>query len=513
MWPEIFSVKQEKKRELKLNSDKFTELLLKSNGVLDSALFGLKQINLLQLSNSIELRAIPNEIEKLDNLQSLLLFGNHLSSLPASIEKLHKLKILDLSSNKLTEFDFDFSKMEHLSTINLSNNEISVFKLKSSIHVLDLSMNKISQFPEIPSSVTDLKMSKNHLKEIPHDMKLPNLKNLDLSENEITAVPKSLGSIKLKTFGFKNNPLKDKKLYKYIDQNQALKAIMDHISKMGLTAPLEDKEKKSNGKKENSTQEITQKNIAKLHQIIVKKANENFKIVFDPSVKETRGFILCCIVNNLQLTSSILKEFLQFQTKLHDGICKKRESATIATHDLDLIQSQSLRYSTKLKDDIMIHPLGRSKVVTASEYYNNLKSEADVIRKEKKRSQYTGIYKFLHLLDDEENFAILETDNGVVLSLPPLTNSDVSKMSANTKRMLIEVTSSVNAAICHQVMSAMLIKTFELCHSQVDGDDGKKILEIEQVRVVNIDGGLKTIFPSKVDLVDMENERTQIIRP
>lgn len=67
------------------------------------------------------------------------------------------------------------------------------------MHILDLSQNKISQFPEIPSSVTDLKMSKNQLKDIPDDMQLPNLKSLDLSENQITAVPKSLGGLKLKS--------------------------------------------------------------------------------------------------------------------------------------------------------------------------------------------------------------------------------------------------------------------------------------------------------------------------
>lgn len=118
----------------------------------------------------------------------------------ASIEQLHKLKILDVSSNKLTQFTFDFMKMEHLATINLSGNQISNFSVKSkSVHSLDLSLNKISQFPEIPSSVTDLKMSKNQIKDIPDDMQLPHLKNLDLSENQITAIPKSLGSLKLKS--------------------------------------------------------------------------------------------------------------------------------------------------------------------------------------------------------------------------------------------------------------------------------------------------------------------------
>lgn len=106
-----------------------------------------------------------------------------------------------MSNNKLSEFCFDFTKMEHLSTINLSSNEISSFQLKAPalLHLLDLSNNRISQFPEIPPSVTDLKMAKNQIVDIPHDMQLPNLKNLDLSDNQIAAIPKSLGGLKLKS--------------------------------------------------------------------------------------------------------------------------------------------------------------------------------------------------------------------------------------------------------------------------------------------------------------------------
>ena len=228
MWPEISAVKQDNKRELSLNGDKFTKQLSENEGKLDNELFQLKQLNFLQLSHSAEFCAIPDDIQKLENLQSLLLFGNQLTALPrklasfinselsfnfliftqfslvnfpGSIENLNKLKILDVSNNKLTEFNYDFSKMENLSSINLSGNEITSFVVKAppSLHILDLSQNKLSQFPELPSSITDLKMSKNQLKDIPDDMQLPNLKNLDLSENQITGIPKSVGGLKLKS--------------------------------------------------------------------------------------------------------------------------------------------------------------------------------------------------------------------------------------------------------------------------------------------------------------------------
>lgn len=44
----------------------------------------------------------------------------------------------------------------------------------------------------------DLKIGKNELIEIPHELDFPHLKNLDMSDNKIVALPKELGGLKLK---------------------------------------------------------------------------------------------------------------------------------------------------------------------------------------------------------------------------------------------------------------------------------------------------------------------------
>lgn len=307
----------------------------------------------------------------------------------------------------------------------------------------------------------------------------------------------------------KQNPLKDKKLYKFVDQNQALKAIMDHIMKLGISSPaptVDNEDKNQNDSKASETEKAVTSN-----KIVITKADDMFKIVQEISVENVRGFIICCIISNVQLTTASLKEFLQFQTKLHDGICKRREIATIATHDLDLITSKTLHYAAKPKDTIMIHPLGRGIIISANDYYTKLASEAEAIRKEKKRSQFTGIHKFLHLLEKEDNFAYLSTDTGTTLSLPPLTNSETTKLSINTKRILVEVTSGANVAICKTVMSELISKALAMGLSTSDSES--KILELMQVRIVNAEGNLKTIYPSRIDLADLENATTQVIRP
>ncbi|XP_070503560.1 leucine-rich repeat-containing protein 47-like [Chironomus tepperi] len=503
MWEIVKLAKSENKREISINGQQLTELLEENNGNIDVNLFKLNQLNLLRLSNSPVLCEINGKLNDLSQLQSLLLFGNKLKVFP-EIDQLLNLKNLDLSKNCLTSVDVDFTSLTQLTTVNLSDNEISAFNMKSSsIHILNLSVNKLEKFPEnLPTSLTELNLSKNEITDIPEDIKLTNLKFFDASENKITAVPKSLAAIKMKTLNLKQNSLKDRKLFKLIDQNQSLKAIMDHIQKLGISS--EESAKSNQKSKQNKSESNPEQ-----REIVIKKYDEDFKIEYDQSVKDVRGFILCCLVRNLQFNASTLKDFLQFQTKLHDTTCKKRELATIATHDFKLIPSKHLKYAAKCKDEIKIQPLNRGeKLYSGSEYFEALKNEAEAFRKEKKRSQVTGVYKFLQLLEDKTDFAFLETDSHICLSLPPLTNSENSKMSVNTTQLLIEVTSHHNAAICSKIMQELITKLNELNHAI-----GNNTLELQQVRIVGNDGILKTLYPSKIDLKDLESDLLKIIRP
>lgn len=287
---------------------------------------------------------------------------------------------------------------------------------------------------------------------------------------------------------------------------------MDYIAKNGSTVGAPKKVSKDT--KDQEILEVAEPIVVALtlNRVVVDKCNPDFKIIYDSQAKDVRSHIFCCVIKNCSFNATNLKEFLQMQTKLHETICKKRELATIATHDFDLIQGTTLKYTIKPKADIKIKPLGRQDTVTAEKFFNSLVAEAENIRKEKKRSAFTGIHKFLHLLENQEKFAFLENENGTqVLSLPPMTNSETTKLSLNTKRILVEVTSEATAAICKEVMSQLLQKTLNLniCGTN---DDDLKLLSLEQVKIVDKDGGVKTLYPSKVDLIELESEKVTIER-
>lgn len=152
----------------------------------------------------------------------------------------------------------------------------------------------------------------------------------------------------------------------------------------------------------------------------------------------------------MNLANGKFREFLQIQTKLHETVCGKREKSTIATHDLkklpqpaDAQHGSFLRYTAKEPAQLKIQPLGKTKAVTALELYNELKSEAEAIRKQTKRNTYSGIHKYLKLLENQPQFSCVEDALGVVISLPPLTNGETTKVSALTNKWPIPFENSM----------------------------------------------------------------------
>lgn len=137
----------------------------------------------------------------------------------------------------------------------------------------------------------------------------------------------------------------------------------------------------------------------------------------------------------MNLTNGKFREFLQIQTKLHETVCGKREKSTIATHDLNKLPRPTdqtnglfLRYTAKEPAQLKIQPLGKNKAVSALELYNELKNEAENIRKQTKRNTYSGIHKYLKLLENKPQFSCVEDALGTVISLPPLTNGETTKV-------------------------------------------------------------------------------------
>lgn len=134
----------------------------------------------------------------------------------------------------------------------------------------------------------------------------------------------------------KGNPISDRRLLKLIDQcrtKQILDYVKQHCPKEVLNNTSGDskKGKKSKGK---DTSEQLDKLEKRLKITVEHFKDDDLKIIILDDVKNIRPYLAGCIVKNIEFTEESFKKFIQLQTKLHEGVCQKRNLATIATHDL-----------------------------------------------------------------------------------------------------------------------------------------------------------------------------------
>lgn len=531
MWPEVQIVKDENRRELKLTGAAIRKRFESNGDKLDETIFRLTALNLLDI-NDTPLKEISPQIGDLKNLQSLLLFRNKISSIPVQIGQLTTLKVLDLSGNQIQTLPAELGQLKTLTTVNLSGNQLKQADLSQLLNLIvcNLSGNQLEEFPALPCGngkdvnyLSEVNLEKNLIKQIPASLvNQTMLKLLNVAENKIELVPQFLVKCpKLKEIFLKDNPLKDKRLKKLVEQCRS-KQVLDYVEKFGHVAPKSD----SNANDGSSEQPdaASAPAVTELRQkiTILKAPEEARKLSFSAEAKSIRPYSVHCIVRDFTIES--MKMFLQLQNELHDNECGKRELATIATHDLTKIKG-NVRYQADLSEQIQITPLGAKAKVTASKYYEDLKQQAEIIRKEKKRNTYSGVHKFINLLEGKV-FAFF-SDEEKVISLPPLTNCDETKVSPETKHMLIEVTSSVSLESCQKVMLAllkgMLLLGVQVSRTAAEGKkkgkgkaapvvtyDKQVEMFVEQVRVVDADGSFHSVFPGKGDLEFAEEDKIDV---
>lgn len=140
----------------------------------------------------------------------------------------------------------------------------------------------------------------------------------------------------------KGNALADKRLAKLVDQcrtKQIIEYIKLHCPRSTGAVSSNSKAKKGKrGQKLSESENVTNTVESLAHKLkVLKITNDTPVIKLTKHVKNIRPYIAACIIKNMKFTDDSFKKFIQLQTKLHDGICEKRNAATIATHDFKLI--------------------------------------------------------------------------------------------------------------------------------------------------------------------------------
>lgn len=164
------------------------------------------------------------------------------------------------------------------------------------------------------------------------------------------------------------------------------------------------------------------------------------------------------IADSLSLSPSFplyfMPLFSTLQDKLHQNICRRRTLVAIGTHDLDTIEGP-FTYDAKKPEDIVFKPLR----VPAEKYEARVqmfKAKAAALTafphlqfKEYSAKEMMTIFKddlqlkqYLHIIEDKPVYPVIYDSKGRVLSLPPIINGDLSRITLNTKNVFIECTAT-----------------------------------------------------------------------
>ncbi|KAJ7507948.1 hypothetical protein B0H11DRAFT_1969435 [Mycena galericulata] len=151
-------------------------------------------------------------------------------------------------------------------------------------------------------------------------------------------------------------------------------------------------------------------------------------VTCSPETKQIRPYFACAILRNVKFTPRSYASFIDLQDKLHQNICRRRQLVAIGTHDLDTLEAP-FRYEARPPKDIKFIPLGKDKAYTAEELMTLYESD-----------KYLA--KFLPIVRDSPVYPIIYDAKDRVLSMPPIINSEHSKITLNTRNVFIDVTAT-----------------------------------------------------------------------
>lgn len=155
------------------------------------------------------------------------------------------------------------------------------------------------------------------------------------------------------------------------------------------------------------------------------------KLIVEQSTEQIRPFAAAAILRNIKFSEKSYASFIALQDKLHSNLCRNRSLVAMGTHDLDTINGP-FRYQALPPKDIKFIPLNQTKEFDA----------AELIEFYKQPDQKNNLGRFVHIIEDSPVYPVITDANGTVCSLPPLINSEHSKISLNTRNVFIEITAT-----------------------------------------------------------------------
>ena len=212
-------------------------------------------------------------------------------------------------------------------------------------------------------------------------------------------------------------------------------------------------------------------------------------INIEDAVKKIRPYLIAFVAKNGTLDDETLKQLITMQEDLHNGIGRKRRKASIGIHNLDVIKFP-VTYKT-VSSDYSFTPLHES-----SEF------PIDQILKDLEIGKQYG-----HILSAFDLYPLIVDRVGTVLSLPPIINSQATKVNDRCRNLFVEVTAT-DQETAEDLIAILAITLYDAGFEirTVSIDSGRKKIETPQMKpkVISADVGcVNSILGLRLDTKQM----------
>lgn len=159
-------------------------------------------------------------------------------------------------------------------------------------------------------------------------------------------------------------------------------------------------------------------------------SDSGLQVFVDEKITQIRPFISFALIKNVKMDEKRLKQVMEFQEDLHWVIGRDRKKVAIGIHNLDVVEGP-FYYNAMEGDAIKFIPLETEQKMTPGE----------VIQEHPK-----GV-KYAHLVDQFDEYPVILDKNNNVLSMPPIINGELTKLTENTINLLVDVTGTDQQAV------------------------------------------------------------------
>lgn len=200
-----------------------------------------------------------------------------------------------------------------------------------------------------------------------------------------------------------------------------------------------------------------------------KLADATITVKVDPRLSDEKSYrpaISCAVLRNVSLDDEHIKILMNLQENLHWALGRDRKLASIGAYDLDTLTGDTYHYDAVAPDELKFVPLGFDPAAADSE-----KSPREILE------QHGTGKKYARLLAGFDRYPLLRDGGGNVLSMPPIINSEQTRVTQKTKNIFIDVTGP-SLRVVDRALNVMVTGLKELLPA----------IEIEKVKIEAKDG-------------------------